>query len=234
MLNPDGRFENADRTIELPDVATFQGQRPLAFLVPSSVMTDADGNGPGWPTRDSLRDLSRDLVGRGFATYRFRDPSALLTHFGEAAREPRSAQGPCLVLGIGDGADAIAKRWYDLIAIRSIEAAVLLSPTVSALHLNQLNCPYLAIHGSTDPQFRDHPYHRFEAAVHHHQMRFGDQTEHHLVHGLGEGLGDPYLDPRVVRQIGEWLVLRTFESAQRPQEPAAGNAVPRDRDDAAA
>lgn len=198
---------------------------PLAFLVPSEGMEDLNGNGQGYPVRDTLRDLSNALIDRGIATFRYASRPLLNAQesveiFDRAIRHRFSKEAPVALVGVAEGADLIAKEFYSFYRVRFPHAAVLISAAVTPLHLNNLTCPYLLLHGGGDPLFKWSPYSRFEEAVHHHQYRFGDRTSHVLIENLGRELGEPYLDPRVTSRVADWLAPAIREGL-RPQEPAA-------------
>lgn len=199
---------------------------PLVFMIPAAAMRDLDGNGPSYPTKDSLRDLSAELNRAGFATFRYAssDGASALPLGGVAALLARAIESPRLyrahlvLLGIAEGADLIAREYYQLYKVRFPHAAVLLSPSVFAFHLNNLTCPYLVLHGRDDSFYEPAAYGRVIGAVHHHQMRFGDRTAHHLYRHLGKTLGGNRLSREVLSGIVNWLNDASYEGL-RPQEP---------------
>jgi predicted esterase len=215
---------------EFPDPNHFtQARHPLAVLIPSHRMRDLDGNGPDIFVRSQLRDLSRELRSVGFATFRFasrQDGHVLdlveeLELYDKALDHPEIDPERTILVGVTDGADRIAKHYYDYFRVQSPSAAVLLSPTVFAIHLNNLTCPYLLVHGSQDPMFSEGGYERVESAVHHHEMRYGDVTDARLIWGVGRELGNAELDPAVLREIRNWVGALRFARTFRPQEPVA-------------
>jgi pimeloyl-ACP methyl ester carboxylesterase len=117
----------------------------------------------------------------------------------------------CL-LGRGEAADLFARDYYSFLNIRPPHTLILLSPSVTAFHLNKLSCPYLIIHGERDPLLRTLPHSAFDQAVYHHQMRYGDPTTDFVAPSDDRYLTvqretGRELDPLVIRQIVEWLSL---------------------------
>lgn len=194
---------------------------PLAFFVPSSQM----------PFETTLQPLAQALSAEGWATYTF--PLATLStneaervaqiaeHLKTALGDNRIDSRRVSLIGIGDGADLIARHYYSLYPVQFPRAALLLSASVSALYLNNLTCPFLLIHGEKDAMLESLPYSQFKDAVHHHQYRYGDLTGLAWYEGLGHDLVDPArgkLSDEVVRRSVKWLEHACVEGL-RPQEP---------------
>lgn len=160
---------------------------------------------------ESLRKVLEDQ-GPGF-NYRVEtfDPNgAVIEQYRQFTEHPEH-KWICL-LGRGESADLFVKDYYSFLSLRPPHTLILLSPTVTALHLNQLSCPYLIIHGECDPLLRTVPHSAFDRAVYHHQMRYGDPTTDFVAPTDDRYLtvqreGGKELDPLVIRQIVEWLSL---------------------------
>lgn len=116
-------------------------------------------------------------------------------------------QGRDLVLyGVGDGADTIAREYYQRFVLEEPLAAVLVFPSVGALELNQLTCPYLVI------QFADQTNaDELGRAVLHHQMRYGDGTDRLVV------AARDHLDRESLSLIDSWL--KRVEHSRRALPP---------------
>lgn len=205
--------------------------RPLAFLIPPAQAKDHDGNAPGQRVRRPLRALSRCLNEIGFSTFRYVLQSAgeeselsagdHLEIFEKAIQLPEISKLDLVLVGFRDGADLIAKHYYDFFSRQSPGAAILLSPTASNLYLNNLTCPYLMLHGTGDSLFHTTPYSRFLDAIHHHQQRYGDGSVARLVPQMDKELGDQTLSPLVLEEIGRWIKSELKAGMRRPQERAA-------------
>jgi pimeloyl-ACP methyl ester carboxylesterase len=116
------------------------------------------------------------------------------------------------LLGRGGAADLFVEDYYSFLSLRPPHTLILLSPSVTAFHLNKLSCPYLIIHGECDPLLRTVPHSAFDRAIYHHQMRYGDPTTDYIAPSDDRFLtvqrpDGPELDPLVIRQITEWLSL---------------------------
>jgi predicted esterase len=202
---------------------------PLAFLVPAAWMRDADGNSVG-PNGvcDALKELAAAIRKEGYATLRFSLPHgqpfheeqvhAIFEYYEKAQTTPGIDASRTLLLGVCEGADLIARTYYDFLLPEPPAAAILLSPTVRPIHLNNLTCPYLVIHGADDPQFRFMSYQKVKDAVRHHQMRYGDSTTSYLLPSLGSELGSPKMDERVLKQVTYWV--RSLRKANRTEAAA--------------
>jgi len=134
----------------------------------------------------------------------------LIEQYREFAADP-AHEWICL-LGRGESADLFARDYYSFLNIRPPHTLVLLSPSVTAFHLNKLSCPYLIIHGERDPLLRTLPHSAFDQAVYHHQMRYGDPTTDFVAPSDDRYLtvqreSGRELDPLVIQQIVEWLSL---------------------------
>ena len=213
--------------LDLPSGDRFNGLRPLVFMVPSSRMIDLQGNGPQIGIRDSYLLLSRSLVQAGYATYRFAwsEPGKIsrreaLLHYRAARLESGVDLRKIFLLGMEDGADLLAREYYEFYAVAPPMGHVLLSPRVHPIDLNNLTCPYLVLHGQDDPQFQVIPYRQLEGAIHHHRARYGDLTANHWFPHLKQNLGRVYLAEEVVGEIQRWL-KQVIKDPSRPQEPAA-------------
>jgi hypothetical protein len=213
---------------DIPDPQLFTDKsHPVAVLIPSVGMKDLDGN--GLSVRSQLRDLSRALNSVGFATFRFASPqetrelelAELITFYEKAFDHPDVNRDQTILLGVGDAADRIARHYYDFFRVQPPAAAVLLSPSVLAFHLNNFTCPYLLIHGSQDPLIAASGYEKIESAVHHHEIRYGDSTESKLITGVGKELGQETLSPAVLEEIKKWVGPLRYSRAKRPQERVA-------------
>ena len=213
--------------VNLPAIERFSGPRPLVFLVPSTRMMDAEGNGPGLAVRDSYHLLSRSLTHAGYATYRFAwgEPGKfslpeVLAHYSAACREERVDSRKGVLIGIEEGADCLARDYYEVYAVNPPMAEILLSPRVHPIDFNNVTCPYLLLFGQEDPQFKVVPYEQVKASIHHHQSRYGDLTTHFCFPQLRRDLGRVYLSEEVVDEIQAWL-KRVLKNPSRPQEAAA-------------
>jgi pimeloyl-ACP methyl ester carboxylesterase len=134
----------------------------------------------------------------------------LIEQYREFAANPEH-EWICL-LGRGESADLFARNYYSFLNIRPPHTLILLSPSVTAFHLNKLSCPYLIIHGERDPLLRTLPHSAFDRAVYHHQMRYGDPTTDFVAPSDDRYLtvqreSGRELDPLVIQQIVEWLSL---------------------------
>jgi pimeloyl-ACP methyl ester carboxylesterase len=134
----------------------------------------------------------------------------LIEQYREFAANPEH-EWICL-LGRGESADLFARNYYSFLNIRPPHTLILLSPSVTAFHLNKLSCPYLIIHGERDPLLRTLPHSAFDQAVYHHQMRYGDPTTDFVAPSDDRYLtvqreSGRELDPLVIQQIVEWLSL---------------------------
>lgn len=139
-----------------------------------------------------------------------------------AARSNRDNRESWILVGFAEGADLIARHYYQFFGARQPDAIVLLSPRAASIHLNNITCPYLAVHGegewAQDAMLRQ----RISEAVSHHQYRYGDATEHKVALGLDRSLGGHLLDPILEDDLIEWIRL-ALRTSPRPQEelPAA-------------
>jgi pimeloyl-ACP methyl ester carboxylesterase len=134
----------------------------------------------------------------------------LIEQYREFAANPEH-EWICL-FGRGESADLFARNYYSFLNIRPPHTLILLSPSVTAFHLNKLSCPYLIIHGERDPLLRTLPHSAFDQAVYHHQMRYGDPTTDFVAPSDDRYLtvqreSGRELDPLVIQQIVEWLSL---------------------------
>jgi pimeloyl-ACP methyl ester carboxylesterase len=158
--------------------------------------------------------LLRVLEGQGpefnYRLETFEPNGSLLEQYYEFAASPEH-EWICL-LGRGESADLLVRDYYSFLSIRPPHTLILLSPSVTAFHLNKLSCPYLIIHGERDPLLRTLPHSAFDQAVYHHQMRYGDPTTDFVAPSddryltVQREIGRE-LDPLVIRQIVEWLSL---------------------------
>jgi hypothetical protein len=217
-LNPEGELQKnftlggvsgpVQGSLYLPASTRFGGPRPLAFLVPSGRMIH--------PAK-TVTSLAGALGEQGIALFAFQPPSHALSGrqvselFRESILAPRINPHFVSLIGFEDGADQIARDYYDFYRIRFPRAAVLVRPSVSALHLNNLTCPYLVLHargeGST----------RIEEAVAHHLSRYGDLTRSHELRD-GEDI------EAIQSEIADWLP-GAMKEGLRPQERAARPAA---------
>lgn len=187
-------------------------KRPLAFFVPNRL--------PEYPGVDRLVLLQRELMDRGLMTYY--DPhhqgiaqaDRSLQLLEQALRSPGVDRDLVALIGVEEGADLIAKSYYDFYRIQFPRAAVLFNPSVTALHLNNLTCPYLLIQGDSVPE--EH-LRAAKEAVAHHLGRYGDLTQHLRVNGSALG-------PDSIRVVSEWLPRAMLEGL-RPQERMTGSAA---------
>ncbi len=217
---------------DLPRQARVPGGRegaPLAFLMPPAGAKDLNGNATALRIRNFLRDLSRVFTELGFATFRFalKEPGLELSlaekleAYARSARHPGVSPHDTVLVGMREEADLIARAYYDFFGVRSPGAAILLAPSAKVIHLNNLTCPYLLLHGTGDPTFHSMPYHRFLDAIHHHQIRYGDQTASRLIPGTDQEMGDESLSPLVLEEIRDWVPTLLREGTRRPQERSA-------------
>jgi len=197
------------------------------FLVPSSA--------GGERVQSVLTDLTHSLTEKGLTVFRFLMTGSegfslekVISHYKTCVTHPRVMGSRIAWVGLNEGADLLAKNFYDLYPVRVPTAVALLSSTVQPIFLNNLPVPYLALHGGLDPLFHYLPHQRIEEAVHHHQMRYGDSTTQYLFRGFGKDLskGDlRYLAPEVKTQLIEWLDHTIFHDGVRPQEPGVASAA---------
>ena len=143
---------------------------------------------------------------------------------------------PWILIGLGEGADLIAKHYYDFYALKPPLAVILMSPSVQPLHLNNLTCPYLVLHGEHDPVFESVPYSRFEQGVLHHQYRYGDLTRLHWFPFLNRQMRnvnrtspegreeETDLELQVISEIMGWIG-NVLEAPRRKQEPGVPSAA---------
>lgn len=160
---------------------------------------------------ESLRNVLEDQDPRfNYRLETFDAQESLVEQYREFTESPEH-KWICL-LGRGESADFFAKEYYSFLHLRPPHTIILLSPTVTAYHLNQLSCPYLIIHGECDPLLRTVPHSAFDRAIYHHQMRYGDPTTDFVAPADDRYLtvqraDRKELDPLVIRQIIEWLSL---------------------------
>ena len=197
--------------LALPDDVEFFGKRPLAIFIPSSAMKDLDGNSPAYPVKNTMKDLAAALGHKGIATYRFENPegvtiAALKEIYQAAIEHPRISQGDVTFIGFGDGANLLAKNYYDLFNVHPFRAAVLVSSSVQPIHLNNFTCPYFLVHGMNDPLFTTLPYSKLQEAVHHHQARYGDPTTQVALPETGREVAEKdHFHSDAIEQIVDWV-----------------------------
>ena len=148
------------------------------------------------------------------------DENILAWYERTVAQSPQARRLRWILIGLGAGADTVAREYYRFFSVKSPEAMVLLEPRARTIHLNLITCPYLIAHEDrawfADPVLRG----RTLEAVHHHQARYGDATEHRVVESSEEAgvLESERLDPRVEDAIVDWLE-KDLRLGRRSQEP---------------
>ena len=127
-----------------------------------------------------------------------------------------------VLIGTSLSADALAKGFYRFYSVCKPMALILLSPRVLPIHLNNITCPYLVLHGDCEEWLLTHPYERIEQAVMHHQIRYGDLTTSYRVPGTARLMaGVSEVEDRVTAKITHWLRGVGVEHMRHHQEPAA-------------
>jgi hypothetical protein len=202
---------------------------PLAFLVPPVGAKDIDGNAPNFRVKNTMREISQALNDIGVATFRFvlEVPSVgltlaeLLEAYEKSVEANHVLHQHTIFVGMREGADLFARHYYDFFRTRSPGAAILLATGAKVIHLNNLTCPYLVVHGVGDPTFLSVPQQRFQDAVHHHQMRYGDRTQAYLIPNTDREMGDLTVSPLLLDEIQDWVRAVLRDGSRRPQERSA-------------
>jgi hypothetical protein len=201
---------------DFPPIVELTQQVPLAFFAtPVTAGPDLSG-------------LPAALRKCGFATFRYSlalpktfDLNGMSALYEESLRDERVSAELSVLVGAEEGADGLARSFYELLRAQPPFALVLLSPSTLTTpgDLNLITCPYFVVHGLSDAYVDEMPYERLKEAIHHHQSRFGDSTTELLVPRLGRRLAGPdgRLDPRVVEEVINWL----GHAAPRRREPDA-------------
>ncbi len=121
-----------------------------------------------------------------------------------------------VLLGDRQGADLIARQYFQFFGDLEPDAIVLLAPHAPAIHLNNITCPYLTVHGAHEWQRDSFLASRITEAVSHHQYRYGDTTVSRVIEAPDD-LGGARLDPGVEDEVVDW-VNHALKVGHRPQE----------------
>lgn len=144
------------------------------------------------------------------------DEAAVHSWFRELAVRLSAHSGPWVLVGYSQGADLLARHYYQFFGVRSPDAIVLLSPHASTIHLNNITCPYFIVHSEGEWAENEALRQKHESAILHHQYRYGDPTEL-VTLPVSPDLGGARLDRRVEEQVTGWL-HRSLRVGRRPQE----------------
>lgn len=184
---------HGDRRWYFPETSKIQGQRPLVVLM-----------------GEALHDMARALLLRDYTVFRSQllegeEIDSILEIYRRAVENPDIDRNRVTLLGSREGADLIAKNYFRFYSVAPPSAIALLSTRAAVHDLNNIACPYLVLHGALDPFFQTTPYKRFEDAIFHHQMRYGDGSANLLLPRVGRDLGGRQLDLRVIEAVLQWI-----------------------------
>jgi hypothetical protein len=227
-----------------------QTPAPLIVLIPSAGRIDRNGWYPGLgedASRGIYAQLTRELVEKGFAVFRYDKPGAgrsgrghyatdrsnAIEAFTRAVDHARVDTERVFLLGHARGTDAIAGIFPRYEAVTAPAGVILLDSVVGESDGLRINAPTLIVNPGRDPDNR-YQYGEFVVDARDRAEKAELETELVIIDDGERGLVRPHeengstfysWDPAVTKAILDWLMHRRGHE-ERVESPAPPRSTP--------